>query len=190
MALTWLDWLCIALLTLTALSGLMRGLIREVLGLVGWLAAILAARLLSPEVAEHLAGVIDSPDARLLVAFVLVVAAVIIIFSIVIRMLRGLLGWAGLGVIDHLGGAAFGMLKGGAILVVMTLLISLTPLDELQAWEDSALRPQLEQLSEWTITQASEWKDKLPDVTSSIDELKQRVPLPNDEAAGTPERTL
>lgn len=190
MVLTWLDWLFVALLTLTALSGLVRGMIREVLGLAGWLVAILAARLMAPGVAEHLSAFVENPDGRLVIAFVLVIAAVIIVFSIIIRMLRALFGWAGLGIVDRLGGAAFGLMKGGAILVVITLLVGLTPLDELQAWQESALRPQLEELSKWAISQASEWKDKLPDVKSSIDELKQRVPLPGDEATVAPASTL
>lgn len=189
MVFTWLDWLFVALLTLTALSGLMRGMIREVLGLAGWLVAILAARLLAPDVAEQLSGLVENPDGRLVIAFVLVIAAVIIIFAIIIRMLRALLGWAGLGIVDRLGGAAFGLFKGGAILVVITLLVGLTPLEQLQAWQQSALRPQLEQLSEWAITQASAWKDKLPDVKSSIDELKQRVPLSGEETTVAPVST-
>lgn len=186
MVLTWLDWLFIALLTLTALSGLMRGLVREVLGLAAWLVAILAARLLAPSVAEHLAGLVESPDGRLVMAFVLVVAVVIIGSAIVMRLLRALLGWAGLGVVDRLGGAAVGLLKGGAILVVITLLIGLTPLEQLQAWRQSALRPQLVSLSEWAVTQASAWKEKLPEVSSSLDDLKQRVPLSDKEATVAP----
>lgn len=183
MMFTWLDWLFIALLTLTALSGLMRGLVREVLGLASWLVAIFAARLLAPAVAEHLSGLIESPDGRMVLAFVLVVAGVIIGFSIIIRLFRALIGWAGLGIIDRLGGATFGLIKGGAILVVVTLLVGLTPLEEMQAWQKSTLRPQLVSLSEWAVTQASDWKENLSEVPSSLEDLKQRVPLSSDEAA-------
>lgn len=190
MELTWLDWLFVGLLTLTALSGLMRGLIREVLGLAAWLVAILAARLLAPDVAARLSGLTDSPDGRLLIAFVLVIAAVIIIFSFITRMLRAVLDWAGLGIIDRLGGAAFGLLKGGAILVVLTLLVGLTPLEKMLAWQQSALRPELEQLSGWAVTQASAWKEKLPEMQSSLDELKQRIPLIDKEAVDVPGSTL
>lgn len=190
MELTWLDWLFVGLLTLTALSGLMRGLIREVLGLAAWLVAILAARLLAPDVAARLSGLTDSPDGRLLIAFVLVIAAVIIIFSFITRMLRAVLDWAGLGIIDRLGGAAFGLLKGGAILVVLTLLVGLTPLEKMLAWQQSALRPELEQLSGWAVTQASAWKEKLPEMQSSLDELKQRIPLIDKEAVDAPGSTL
>lgn len=190
MELTWLDWLFVALLTVTALSGLMRGMIREVLGLAAWLVAIVAARLLAPDVAGRLTGLVDSPDGRLVIAFVLVIAAVIIIFMLITRMLQAVLGWAGLGIIDRLGGAAFGLLKGGAILVVVTLLIGLTPLEPMQAWQQSVLRPELQQLSGWAVTQASAWKDKLPEMKSSLDDLKQRVPLSGNEAAGAPGSTL
>lgn len=190
MELTWLDWLFVALLTVTALSGLMRGMIREVLGLAAWLVAIVAARLLAPDVAGRLTGLVDSPDGRLVIAFVLIIATVIIIFMLITRMLQAVLGWAGLGIIDRLGGAAFGLLKGGAILVVVTLLIGLTPLEPMQAWQQSVLRPELQQLSGWAVTQASAWKDKLPEMKSSLDDLKQRVPLSGNEAAGAPGSTL
>ena len=64
MALTWLDWLFIALLTVTAVTGFLRGLIREALGLAAWVIALLAARVLAQPVADLLAGLIDNADGR------------------------------------------------------------------------------------------------------------------------------
>ena len=63
MALTWLDWLFIALLTVTAVTGFLRGLIREALGLAAWVIALLAARVLAQPVADLLAGSISTASA-------------------------------------------------------------------------------------------------------------------------------
>ncbi|GED21888.1 hypothetical protein HHA01_08650 [Halomonas halmophila] len=184
MALTWIDWLCIAVLALTAITGLFRGLVREALGLASWVVALLAARWLSQPVAERLASLIESPDGRLVLAFVLVVFAVILACGLVIRVMHAAVEWVGMGLFNRLAGAAFGAAKGAAVLVLATVLIGLTPLSQLNAWQDAELRPRLEQLRGWAVGYLMEWGERLPGSTTSLERLASPAATETQSAAG------
>lgn len=189
MTLTWLDWIFVALLAVTAITGLLRGLVREALGLAAWVIALLAARVLAQPVADLLAGLIDSADGRLVLAFVLVVLGVVLLCGIVIRLMQAAVEWVGMGMVNRLLGAAFGAAKGAAILVLVTILISLTPLARLEAWQDAQLRPTFEQLRDWAVSQLEAWEGRIPEAPESLRDLS----LPGGEPAGdattiTPDR--
>jgi len=171
MALTWLDWIFIGLLTVTAVTGFMRGLIREALGLAAWIIALLAARVLAQPVADLLAGLIDNADGRLVLAFVLVIFAVILLCGIVIRLIHAAVEWVGMGLFNRVMGAGFGAAKGAAILVLATILISLTPLAQLEAWRDAQLRPTFEQLRDWAVSQFEAWEGRLPEAPESLRDI-------------------
>ncbi|WP_444679317.1 CvpA family protein [Halomonas sp. E19] len=162
MMLTWLDWLFLAVLAVSTLAGFMRGLVREGLGLAAWIIALLAARLLAEPVADMLSGLIESPDGRLVLAFVLVILGVVLLCGIVIRMVHAAVEWVGMGLLNRVAGACFGMARGGAVLVLATILISLTPLGQLQAWQQAQLRPTFEQLRDWSVSQLEAWEGRVP----------------------------
>lgn len=193
MALTWIDWLFVAVLVVTGLTGLMRGLIREALGLAAWVVALLAARLLAEPVADLLAGVIDNPDGRLVLAFILVIFAVILLCGIVIHVMHAAVEWVGMGVLNRVTGAVFGMAKGAAILVLATILVSLTPLAQLQAWQEAELRPTFEQLRDWALSHLEGWEGRLPEAPGSLRQLSlpgaQIAPVGESETAPEDERT-
>lgn len=150
---TWVDWLVVAILALAVVAGFMRGLVREVLGLASWIAALLVARLFSQPVADFLAAWIDSADGRLIVAFIAIIIATILIGGILIRMIQAAVEWAGAGFLNRMTGAIFGGAKAVAILTLVTLLIGVTPLVQLSAWQDAMLRPWLEQSRDWALGQ-------------------------------------
>ncbi|MDX1466897.1 MAG: CvpA family protein [Halomonas sp.] len=185
MTLTWIDWIFVAVLAVTGLAGFLRGLVREALGLAAWIIALLAARLLAPSVAELLTGVIDSADGRLVLAFVLVIFAVILLCGLVIRMVHAAVEWVGMGLLNRITGTAFGMAKGVALLVLATLLLSLTPLVQLQAWQEAALRPTFERLQEWTLSHLAAWEGRLPE-SSSLRELSFPPAAPTSSVEDEP----
>ncbi|WP_163559182.1 CvpA family protein [Halomonas sp. NO4] len=170
MVLTWIDWLFLAVLAVSTLAGVMRGLIREALGLAAWVTALLAARWLAEPVADLLGGVIDSPDGRLVLAFVLVILGVVLLCGVIIRMVHAAVEWVGMGLFNRLAGAAFGVARGAAILVLVTILISLTPLVELRAWQEAELRPTFEQLRDWAVSHLEAWEGRIPE-PSALREL-------------------
>lgn len=162
MTLTWIDWIFVGVLAVTMLAGFMRGLVQEGLGLATWVLALLAARFFAEPVADMLSGLIDSPDGRLVLAFVLVTFVVIMLGGMVIRLLHAAVEWVGMGFFNRIAGAVFGTLKGGVILVLATLLIGFTPLEQLSAWQNAEVRPTFERLEAWTLDRVAAWERQDP----------------------------
>lgn len=148
---TWVDWVFVAILALAVAAGFVRGLVREALGLATWIVALLAARIFSEPVADFLAGWIDNADGRLIVAFVAIIIATILVGGILIRMIQAAIEWAGAGFLNRMTGAMFGGAKAVAALTLVTLLIGFTPLVQLTAWQDAAVRPWFEQSRDWAL---------------------------------------
>ncbi len=190
MALTWIDALFLAVLGLSMLAGFVRGFVRESLGLAAWVVALMVARVLAEPVAELMSGFIDSFDARLVLAFVLVIFAVILLCGIVIRVVHAAVEWVGMGLLNRFAGAAFGIVRGAVILLVATVLITLTPLAELQAWQQASLRPTFVELRDWAVSQLDQWERELPTPPESLRDIslpELRRAQPTLPTSGAPE---
>jgi membrane protein required for colicin V production len=141
---TGFDLCVLAILAISLLLGLWRGLVSEVLALAAWVLALLAGKTFSSDAAPALAGVIKDPTLQMSVAFALIVVAVILLVALVRFLLRELLRAAGLGVADRLLGACFGLGRGLLVVLLGVLLAGLTSLPRSTWWQESMLAPPLE----------------------------------------------
>ncbi|WP_277811679.1 CvpA family protein [Chromohalobacter canadensis] len=158
MTLTWLDWAFLTVLTVSMLAGFMRGLVREALGLAAWVAALLGARMFAPAVAEMMAPYIDHPEIRLVLGFVLVIFVIVMLCGFLIRMINAAIEWVGMGFFNRVAGATFGAARGALILVLATVILTLTPLSGIAAWQNAQLRPAFEQLRDWSVDRLEAWE--------------------------------
>lgn len=158
MTLTWLDWAFLAVLTVSMLAGFMRGLVREALGLAAWVVALLGARMFAPAVAEMMAPYIDHPEIRLVLGFVLVIFVIVMLCGFLIRMINAAIEWVGMGFFNRVAGATFGAARGALILVLATVILTLTPLSGIAAWQNAQLRPAFEQLRDWSVDRLEAWE--------------------------------
>ncbi|MBK8762549.1 MAG: CvpA family protein [Sulfuritalea sp.] len=138
------DYAVVAILAVSVLLGLWRGVVSEILALVAWVVAFLVARAEAAEVANWLAPHVAEPALRLASAYVLVVVGVLLVFAVLRLLLKLLLKAVGLGVLDRLLGAAFGALRGLLVLLVAVLVAGMTPLPRMDWWREATLSPPLE----------------------------------------------
>ena len=137
------DLIVIAIVGLSTVFAFWRGLIRVVMSLVALVAAVLAAIQFSPSVADMLPVLSDNPTTRYLAAFALI--------FLVVALVGALLGWVlsrairaiGLGFVDRLLGAVFGVARGVLIVVILVLLAGLTTLPRQEWWQNALLAPPL-----------------------------------------------
>lgn len=147
----WADTFVLIVIGVSALFGLFRGLVRELLSLAGWLAAgTLAYRYAGP-LARNLDGVVSVPSVALALAFLAVLVTVLVGFAIVSYVVSRLVESTGLGATDRLLGVAFGVLRGGAVITVLVLLAGLTPVPHDPWWRESMFLPRFEQLAKLAI---------------------------------------
>lgn len=135
--LKWVDIALAAFLLLSVLIGLMRGFVFELLSLVGWFVAFIAARLLGPMLAPYIPVGDAGTVLNHWVAFAIVFLAALVIWGLAARLVRALVHATPLGLPDRVLGALFGALRGMVILLLVALLIGLTPLKATLAWQQS-----------------------------------------------------
>jgi membrane protein required for colicin V production len=74
---------------------------------------------------------------RYALAFVVVFVIALITWSLVTIMVKQAVSSVGLGGIDRLLGGVFGIVRGLVILISLTVLISATPADQSETWQNS-----------------------------------------------------
>ncbi len=119
----WLDYSVFGLVAVSGLLALMRGFLKEVLALVGWVGAAMATFFGLPYLRPHARELIRNET----VADIGAGVAIFLVFLIVWAFLTGLLtkriGDGSLGFIDRVLGFVFGALRG-ALLVVLAYLLA------------------------------------------------------------------
>ena len=116
------DYAVLAVIAASALLGLWRGVVGEVLALAAWVVAFFVARAEALEVAGWLAGRIAEPGMRLAAAYVLIFVGVLLIFALARMLISLMLKAVGLGLLDRLLGGAFGVLRGILVVLVAVLV--------------------------------------------------------------------
>lgn len=139
----WLDYAVLAVFMLSIAWGAWRGLVREIMSLVGWVIAFLAANLFAAPLAEELPASIARPEYRSLVAFAAIFLLSLIVTTLGALWLAKMLHAAGLGSFDRVYGAFFGLLRALIIVLAVAIVAGLTGLPRRAVWKDSLSGAQL-----------------------------------------------
>ncbi len=134
---TWVDLLLSVALTASALVGLWRGLVRELVSLLAWVAAFLLALRYGPTLAAALPEAVAPEALRRALAFLAVGLGVLAAGAVGGRLLRLLVRGLALGGLDRWLGLLFGALRGAVLALALVHLGGLSPLAEVPAWRGS-----------------------------------------------------
>lgn len=119
----WVDAVIILLLVCSALLALLRGFVREVLGIAAWIGAGFFAAWAFPFVKDRFHEWIKTPDMADAAAFGALYIAALILLSVVASIIGRLVRSAGLGGVDSTLGVVFGLLRGAALVVAAYILV-------------------------------------------------------------------
>ena len=132
-----LDWICIAVLALSLLIGAWRGLVVEVVSLASWVAAFVLAQWFAPDAAARLPMAGAGEPMRYAAGVVLVFVATLIAGALIGFVISKLLSAVGLGALNRLLGALFGVLRGVVVILAATVLVCMTPWKSSATWQAS-----------------------------------------------------
>lgn len=141
------DYAVLVIIGISILISLMRGAVREILSLAGWLLAFYAARTYADMLVPLLPYGIPSEKLKMLAAFLIVFLAVVLTTSLISIALSGLLKEIGLGWLNRLLGGVFGLLRGLLIVLVLLLLAGMTQLPKDERWANAMFSAPLEALA-------------------------------------------
>jgi membrane protein required for colicin V production len=150
--LTAIDWISLFILLASLTLGAWRGFVYEVLLLLTWVLALVAARWLGGAVGGWLPMGESSEPLRTAVGFLLVLIVVAFVCGFFAHRARRTILLLGVRPIDRVFGAAFGTARGFVVLLALTLLALNTPLHEESWWRGvsvQGLEQTLKRLQPW-----------------------------------------
>ncbi len=133
----WVDAALLAVLALSVVVGLFRGLVFELMSLAGWIVAYFAAVWYAPVAAPHIPvgspGSAINHSAAVLACFL----GALLAWSLLARLVRLLISATPLTVPDRMLGGAFGLVRGAVVLLAAATVVTLTPAAQSPAWKES-----------------------------------------------------
>ncbi len=146
MTLSWVDLALLLLLLASVLVGLWRGLVFELLSLLGWVFAYFACPFVAPWIEAWLPAERMGPTLLHVAGLVLAFMLILILWGIAAKLLRMLIQASPLSFIDRLLGAGFGVLRGLLVCLLLVVVVSMTPAVGSPTWQASVVAPRLQQL--------------------------------------------
>ena len=142
------DLAMIAWLVLSVLVGVVRGLVFELVSLLGWAVAFFGAFWIAPMLAPHVPLARESVTPKDMIAFGCAFLAILILWGLAARLMRLMLHATPLRLPDRVLGAGFGLARGVVVLLLVAIVVGVTPLETSHAWQRSRVAPWLNQAIE------------------------------------------
>jgi membrane protein required for colicin V production len=134
---SWLDWILLAVLLFSALLGMWRGLVYEVLSVAGWVVAFVLAQAFAADVGAWLPMQGASPPLPLAAGFAVVFLATAFGAGLLAWLVKKLVESVGLRPVDRILGGVFGLARGVVILLAVAVVVSMLPTKSRDWWQVS-----------------------------------------------------
>jgi len=135
------DYLVLFVLIASVVISTLRGLVKEILSLVGWIVAFVVANAYGAQLAPLLPEVIPDATARLIVAFIALFLGVRILMGLLSLAIGALVEATGLSLADRGLGGLFGLARGIVIVLAGVILCGMTEIPRQPFWQDALLSP-------------------------------------------------
>ena len=122
---TIIDGVALAIILISGILAYSRGVVREVLSIVGWVGAAIIAFIFAPQGKDFVfeipfvnTVVGDSCEIALIISFALIFIVALVVISLFTPLLAGLVSKSALGIIDRALGFIFGLARGVLLIIV------------------------------------------------------------------------
>ena len=133
----WLDVVLLFIFVIAVVGGAKNGLIKSVISLVALIIGVVLAVRFYPELGSWLQRFISNQTAARAVAFVIIFLAVMVAGAIASALVGGIASSIGLGWLNKLGGAVFGLAMAAIVFGgILSLLVS----SPASGWSANAIR--------------------------------------------------
>ena len=131
------DWAFLGVLVVSLIIGAWRGLVYEILSVLGWAASFYIAQWFAPPLAAVLPLQSASDPVRYAAAFVLIFIVSVFLAGLVAVLFKKLIEAMGLRPVDRTLGAAFGLVRGVILLLAVTVVVNMTAFKTSTWWQES-----------------------------------------------------
>ncbi len=141
---TGFDYAVLGIVGLSLLFGLWRGVVGEIISLVAWILAIVAAVEFGSTVGRMAFAGLADPALRTLAGCVVIFVGVLVIMALFRMVLRSMVKALGLSVSDRILGMIFGLARGVLVCMVLVGLGGMTAAPMQAWWRGATLAAPLE----------------------------------------------
>jgi membrane protein required for colicin V production len=145
------DYTVLVIIGISIVVSIMRGAVREMLAIIGWITAIYVAKTYAAQLIPLLPADIPTEALKVLAAYIIVFFGVLLIASLLIIALSSLIKKIGLNWFNRGVGAVFGFARGLLIVSVLVFLAGLTSLPKDTRWTNAMFSSPLEALVKSTL---------------------------------------
>jgi membrane protein required for colicin V production len=136
------DYIILAILIISSIMGLVRGLLREAIAVVTWFLAIVLAWVFAPSLESLLGGILEnSPALRIWAARTIIFVGILLLGGAVSVVLGHYVRVSMFAGMDRFLGFVFGIIRGIVIVGAFTIAIQALRMDEDPRWKRSKLMP-------------------------------------------------
>ncbi len=140
------DYIVLAIIGMSLIISVMRGAIREMLAIAGWIAAIVAARTFAAELVPLLPSGIPTGMLKTIAAFLIILLFVLLITNLLATALTSIFKMVGINWLNRFLGAFFGFARGLLIVCILVFLAGMTEIPKHEKWTNAMLSAPLEML--------------------------------------------
>ena len=119
------DVILLSIILLSGLIAFFRGFIQESLSLALWVFAFAATMFLDEYLDPYISVYITNEEIKRIASLVIIFAGIIFSGGFLIKIIKNLTHWSGMGGLDRLLGAVFGCLRGAILIVIIYLIMPL-----------------------------------------------------------------
>ncbi len=152
-----IDFAIIVIIGISMLTGLFRGLVKEVIALLTWIVAIWLAVNYSDSFSAFLEPYIKEEKIRTAVAFIGILLSVLIAGALVNAILSFIFKRAGMSGTDRLFGFGFGFVRGVLIVGLAIMIVDMTSLPVQEYRNRSVLYSKFDPLEKFLKTHMSDY---------------------------------
>jgi membrane protein required for colicin V production len=135
------DYVVLFVLITSIIVSTLRGLVKEMLSLLGWIVAFVVANAWSAELATMLPEVIPGEIVRLIVAFIALFIGVRILMGLLSMAVSALVEAGGMSLADRGLGGLFGLGRGLVIVLAGVILCGMTSIPQQAFWREAMFSP-------------------------------------------------
>jgi membrane protein required for colicin V production len=136
-----IDYIILAIVLVSAVTGLIQGFLREVCSLVSWVLAVWLAWKIGPSLEPHLGGVLRQAPYGLWAGRGIVFITVLVVGGIIGAIVSHYVRLSIFSGLDRFLGLLLGLIRGAVIVGVMMILAQQARLDGEAWWKKSKLLP-------------------------------------------------
>lgn len=138
------DYLLLFVLVASVVISTLRGLVKEILSLLGWIVAFVVANAYGAKLAPMLPSMVPGDSVRLIVAFIALFLGARILMGLLSLAIGALVTATGMSLADRGLGGLFGLARGIVIVLAGVILCGMTDIPQQDFWKNALFSPMAE----------------------------------------------